>query len=121
MVAVGGIDFRIQISAITENCPSGYLFLCPVKDLQAGPSSFRWADCTAYWSFDPAGVQYLSLAEARQLGFPTIQFTITVKGFSWDASVYAGLRKFHEGKGFDPDSQDVARHLGEPLFNCRLK
>ncbi|KAJ7755486.1 hypothetical protein B0H16DRAFT_715739 [Mycena metata] len=35
---------------------------------------------------------------------------------SWDASVYAGLRKFHRAKGFDPDSQDVARHLGYPLY-----
>ncbi|KAJ7486380.1 hypothetical protein B0H11DRAFT_2015954 [Mycena galericulata] len=35
----------------------------------------------------------------------------------WDASVvYAGLRKFHTGKGFDPDSQDVARHLEQPLY-----
>ncbi|KAF7353337.1 hypothetical protein MSAN_01521900 [Mycena sanguinolenta] len=35
---------------------------------------------------------------------------------SWDNSVYEGLRRFHQGKGFDPDSQDLARHLGYPLF-----
>jgi hypothetical protein len=35
---------------------------------------------------------------------------------SWDADVYAALRQFHRAKGFDPDSQDVAQHLGYPLF-----
>ncbi|KAJ7230805.1 hypothetical protein C8J57DRAFT_1386955 [Mycena rebaudengoi] len=35
---------------------------------------------------------------------------------SWDASVYTGLHQFHRGKGFDPDSLDVARHLGYPLL-----
>jgi hypothetical protein len=39
-----------------------------------------------------------------------------VWGKSWDASVYTGLRQFHQAKGFDPDSQDVARHLGQPLY-----
>ncbi|KAJ6631226.1 hypothetical protein B0H10DRAFT_1938742 [Mycena sp. CBHHK59/15] len=34
-----------------------------------------------------------------------------------DGSVYAGLRQFYQGKGFDPYSQDtVARHLGYPLY-----
>ncbi|KAJ6556087.1 hypothetical protein B0H19DRAFT_1376970 [Mycena capillaripes] len=31
-------------------------------------------------------------------------------------AVYAGLRKFHEGKRLDPESQDLARHLGYPVF-----
>ncbi|KAJ6526102.1 hypothetical protein B0H19DRAFT_1275952 [Mycena capillaripes] len=34
----------------------------------------------------------------------------------WDSSVYAGLRQFHRGKGFEPDSQDVAQNLGYPLY-----
>jgi hypothetical protein len=96
--------------------PFGYLFLCPAKDLQTGPSSFRWPDCAAYWSLDPAGVERLTTEEAISLGFPSIELKIIVWGRSWDASVYAGLRQFHQGKGFDPVSQDVARHLGDPLF-----
>ncbi|KAJ7810728.1 hypothetical protein B0H13DRAFT_1927172 [Mycena leptocephala] len=32
------------------------------------------------------------------------------------ASVYAGLRQFHQGKGFDPDSLDLARRLGLPHY-----
>jgi hypothetical protein len=39
-----------------------------------------------------------------------------IRGQSWDPSVYAGLRKFHQAKDFDPESQDVARHLGHPLY-----
>ncbi|KAJ7111773.1 hypothetical protein C8R44DRAFT_882828 [Mycena epipterygia] len=39
----------------------------------------------------------------------------------WDASVYAGLRQFHRAKGFDPESQDVARLLGHPLFQISSK
>ncbi|KAJ7111774.1 hypothetical protein C8R44DRAFT_985271 [Mycena epipterygia] len=69
----------------------------------------------AYWSLDPSGVGRLSMAEATQLGFPWIQLTTGIYGASWDASVYAGLRQFHQAKGFDPESQDVARHL-----KCRL-
>ncbi|KAJ6555797.1 hypothetical protein B0H19DRAFT_1070961 [Mycena capillaripes] len=35
---------------------------------------------------------------------------------SWDTTVYAGIRQFHKAKGFDLDSQDVARSLGQPLY-----
>jgi hypothetical protein len=41
---------------------------------------------------------------------------MTIYGMSWDASIYTGLRQFHRAKGFDPDSQDVARHLGKPIY-----
>jgi hypothetical protein len=50
------------------------------------------------------------------MGFPSIQLSAEVIGKCWDANVYAGLRQFHQGKGFDPDGQHVARHLGDPLF-----
>ncbi|KAJ7340668.1 hypothetical protein DFH08DRAFT_704431, partial [Mycena albidolilacea] len=44
-----------------------------------------------------------------------------IRGRSWDASVYTGLRQFHQAKSFDPDSQDVARHLGHPLLELSNK
>ncbi|KAJ7912281.1 hypothetical protein B0H13DRAFT_1613775 [Mycena leptocephala] len=99
-----------------EHCPPGYLFVCPAKDLQIGPSSFRLSDCPAYWSLDPVGAERLSPEEADELGFPSIVFRTSISQFSWDANVYAALRQFHRAKGFDPDSQDVARHLGYPLY-----
>ncbi|KAJ6602944.1 hypothetical protein B0H10DRAFT_1887139, partial [Mycena sp. CBHHK59/15] len=45
-----------------------------------------------------------------------------IHGYSWDGSVYTGLRQFHQGKGFDPDSQEISRHLEYPLYqvSCEL-
>ncbi|KAJ6556265.1 hypothetical protein B0H19DRAFT_947689, partial [Mycena capillaripes] len=96
--------------------PTGYLFVCPPTDLQTGASSFRWPGCPAYWSLDPLGGKRLSTNEVTRLGFPSIEFKVGACRRSWDASVYDGLRQFHRAKGFDPDSQDVARHLGYPLY-----
>ncbi|KAJ7469406.1 hypothetical protein B0H11DRAFT_2196879 [Mycena galericulata] len=31
-------------------------------------------------------------------------------------TVYTGLREFHESRGFDPDSQDMAHHLGHLIY-----
>ncbi|KAJ6580626.1 hypothetical protein B0H19DRAFT_483050 [Mycena capillaripes] len=115
-VFVEYIVFKIIIPATTANIPKGFLFLCPRTHFQAGPLSFTWPDCPAYWSLDASGTERLSMDEAMRLGFPSLKFTTEIRGLSWDASVYAGLRQFHRGKGFDPDSQDVARHLGLPLF-----
>ncbi|KAJ6512457.1 hypothetical protein C8R45DRAFT_776158, partial [Mycena sanguinolenta] len=69
-----------------------------------------------YWSFDQSGAERLAPEDAANLAFPSFRLSTEVEENSWDASVYAGLRQFHEAKGFDPDSQDVARHLGHPLF-----
>ncbi|KAJ7022941.1 hypothetical protein C8F04DRAFT_921710, partial [Mycena alexandri] len=93
-----------------------YLFLCPGKDFRTGQTSLKLPNCPAYWSLDPLGAEHLSTEQATQLGFPSFQLTMEFAGASWDASVYTGLRQFHQAKGFDPESQDVARHLGEPLF-----
>ncbi|KAJ7681959.1 hypothetical protein DFH06DRAFT_1387969, partial [Mycena polygramma] len=97
--------------------PAGFLFLCPPDDFRTGASvSFCWPDCPAYWSLNPMGIGRLSTEEARELGFPELTFSTTICGRYWDASVYAGLRKFHQAKGFDPYSQDLARHLRCPLY-----
>lgn len=97
----------------------GYLFLCPLEDLQSGDVSgkrFRHPDLAAYWSLDPSGIERLSHWKANILGFPSLAFKMKIWGRSWDDSVYSGLRQFHRGKGFDPESQDVARHMGIPLY-----
>ncbi|KAF8214586.1 hypothetical protein K438DRAFT_882276 [Mycena galopus ATCC 62051] len=39
-----------------------------------------------------------------------------VGALCWDSNVYDGICQFHEAKGFDPYSQDVAIELGYPLF-----
>ncbi|KAJ6556139.1 hypothetical protein B0H19DRAFT_947877, partial [Mycena capillaripes] len=103
------------------NTPNGYLFVFPTKDLQIGPSSFSWPDYPAYWSLDPAGVTRLSKDEATVLGFPALEMTTTISAYSWDASVYVGLRKFHHAKGFEPYGPEVALHLGHRLYEVFSK
>ncbi|KAJ6555810.1 hypothetical protein B0H19DRAFT_136683 [Mycena capillaripes] len=115
-VLIESISFDIVISASEEEPPAGFLFLCPTDDFQTGPFSFWWPECPAYWSLDPFGVERLTAEEATELGFPSFRLNTNIFARSWDASVYAGLRQFHKAKGFDPDSQDVARYLGEPLY-----
>jgi hypothetical protein len=56
------------------------------------------------------------MEDATTLGFPSISLSTVISGRFWDAGVYAGLRQFHQAKGFDPDSQDVARYLHDPLW-----
>ncbi|KAJ7805348.1 hypothetical protein B0H14DRAFT_2611438 [Mycena olivaceomarginata] len=56
------------------------------------------------------------MEDATLLGLPSIQFIKEIEGSSWDASVYAGLHQFHQTKGFNPESQEVALHLGYPLY-----
>ncbi|KAJ6602064.1 hypothetical protein DFH09DRAFT_879640, partial [Mycena vulgaris] len=96
--------------------PSGYLFICPVAHLRSDPDRFQIPECAAYWSLDPSGLDRMSPEEGQQAGFPAVELKMLALGRRWEDSVYAGLHQFHAGKGFDPDSQEVARHLGYPLF-----
>ncbi|KAF8153460.1 hypothetical protein K438DRAFT_1943225 [Mycena galopus ATCC 62051] len=108
--------FKISISQTTQTPPQGYLFVCPVDSFQTGPRSCSWPKLPAYWSSDPCGVRRFSAEEAAGLGFPGIELTTGFWGNYWNASVYDGIRQFHQVKGFDPDSQDVARRLDHPLY-----
>ncbi|KAJ7035163.1 hypothetical protein C8F04DRAFT_1099284 [Mycena alexandri] len=115
-VMVDRIRFSVRVLPSVGTPPGGYLFLCPQNEFQTGSSSFKWPDWSAYWSLDPLGVERLTAKEATSLGFPSLLFTTTIAGRSWDASVYTGLRQFHTAKGFDPESQEIARHLGCPMY-----
>ncbi|KAF8145049.1 hypothetical protein K438DRAFT_1515598, partial [Mycena galopus ATCC 62051] len=100
---------------LSSDVPRAYLFVCPTESFRSGPSSFRAPEFPAFWSLDPAGMSPLTSAEATRLGFPRIILTTSLTGRLWNASVYAGLRQLHEAKGFNPDSRDIATHLGHPL------
>ncbi|KAJ7825674.1 hypothetical protein B0H14DRAFT_1284496 [Mycena olivaceomarginata] len=117
-VCVTGINFELQLlpNACNTDKPDGYLFVCPSEDFRVGPNLFWWPDCPAYWSLDPSGAARLSTEDAKILGFPIIHIETLLWGSSWDSSVYDGLRQFHRGKGFDPDSQEAAIHYGYPLY-----
>jgi hypothetical protein len=112
-VSIYGVDYCFKLFGPTDNLFFGYLFLCPLADLQVdAPTSFRIPAQPAYWSLDPSGVKRLSGKVAKTLGFPAIQVEMYAIVQSWDASVYDGIRKFHEAKGFDPYGQEVAIALG---------
>ncbi|KAF7374119.1 hypothetical protein MSAN_00293100 [Mycena sanguinolenta] len=118
-VLLHAIVFQLIVSATAANPPpNGYLFLCPPKDFKMGASwSVRWPECPAYWSLDSSGAEQLSAQDAANLGFPAVLMSSTLAGRSWDASVYAGLRQFHQAKGFDPDSDELVRHLDNGFFS----
>ncbi|KAF7376996.1 hypothetical protein MSAN_00117500 [Mycena sanguinolenta] len=115
-VVVDFIRFDLDILQTTGNLPEGFLFLCPQEDFRTGPSSFGWPPCVGYWSLSPSGVDRLNSEDASRLGFPSFRLTTTADGWYWDSSVYEGLCQFHKAKGFDPYSQDVARHLGVQIY-----
>ncbi|KAF7364404.1 hypothetical protein MSAN_01101100 [Mycena sanguinolenta] len=110
------VKFTLAISETTQNPPNGYLFVPSPKDFETSPISVRWPDRPAYWSLDPSGSIPLSPEEASRLGFPSITPITQVYASSWDESVYAGIRKFDESKGFVPESQELAKELGYPLY-----
>ncbi|KAF7337255.1 hypothetical protein MSAN_02278000 [Mycena sanguinolenta] len=120
-VCAGDIQFILRCSPNKRHInPEGYLFVCPARDLrtsnEAHANLYQWPACPAYWSLDPSGADCLSTEDAKILGFPTIHIETNVKGCSWDRSVYRGLRRFHEGKGHNPESREAARRLGYPLY-----
>ncbi|KAJ7633879.1 hypothetical protein DFH06DRAFT_1336956 [Mycena polygramma] len=85
-----------------------------ITDVENGWTS--WPKLTVYWFLDPSGVQRFSTEEASKLGFPPLEMGTSLDIDSSDSGLYAGLRKFHQPKGFDPYSQDLARDPGSPLY-----
>ncbi|KAJ7315710.1 hypothetical protein DFH08DRAFT_1039399 [Mycena albidolilacea] len=120
-VLVHCVFFMLEVPGTTEEPPAGFLFLCPQKDFNTGPSTYCWPDSLAYRSLNPSGLDRLTLEEATRFGFPTFQCIAQVVGHSWDTSVYEGLRKFHQAKGFDPDTQDLAWDMHCPLYRLVSK
>ncbi|KAJ7079673.1 hypothetical protein C8R44DRAFT_90946 [Mycena epipterygia] len=116
-VLVCSIHYRLTFSVTSENIPEGYLFLSPLRNFQSDNGTWiRHPEWPAYWSLNPSGSQRLTPEEAFRLGFPSLMLEVYVTGKSWHETVYAALNRFHTGKGFDVDSQDISRHLGHPLY-----
>ncbi|KAJ7076311.1 hypothetical protein C8R44DRAFT_826822 [Mycena epipterygia] len=112
------INYQLSFSSPSENLPDGYLFLCPLEDLRDDDGAWLAnPECPAYWSLDPSGSQRLSTEEASSLEFPSLNWKTYVQGCSWDEGLYLALSRFHTAKGFDPNSQELARHLEQPLYH----
>jgi hypothetical protein len=52
-----------------------------------------------------------------ELALPHVSCRARVAGVQWRKEIYDLIGKFHDAKGFDPISQDVAIELGYPLLN----
>ncbi|KAF8173018.1 hypothetical protein K438DRAFT_1512179, partial [Mycena galopus ATCC 62051] len=110
-----GIRCYLELLGPMHNLPPGYLFLCSLANFETEvPTCVRISEFPAYWSLDPSGAERLNTERARNFGFPDIELRTEALGMSWDLSVYPGIRHFHEAKGFDPYSQDVAIALKAP-------
>ncbi|KAJ6523009.1 hypothetical protein B0H19DRAFT_1277093 [Mycena capillaripes] len=96
--------YDLLISETTPLPSTGFLFLPPHTDL-----------------LSDSGIEFghpnVLATEATELGFPVVKSRLEAEGSCWDASIYKAIREFHQAKGFDADSQDVARHLEYPLFH----
>ncbi|KAJ7509072.1 hypothetical protein B0H11DRAFT_1362570 [Mycena galericulata] len=115
---VSRIDYLLTFPEHTsEALLEGHLFVCPSEELRSENGAFiARPECPAYWSLDPCGCERLSPEEASARGFPSFEWERELYLLTWDEPVYTGLRQFHAGKGFDPNTQDVARHFGCPLY-----
>ncbi|KAK6991873.1 hypothetical protein R3P38DRAFT_2803562 [Favolaschia claudopus] len=122
-----GLDFDVcsvvrRISVYATIHPSNpsideaELFLPPLSAfLTPNGTHVQYPTQQPYW-FDPMRQEPLSGEEAEDLGLPAIELRIVVQTVYLDKSTLEHLREFHRGKGFDPDSQDIAKHLGHPLY-----
>ncbi|KAJ7509110.1 hypothetical protein B0H11DRAFT_1363078 [Mycena galericulata] len=114
---VSSIRYKLTLSPTSQIYPVGFLFLSPLDHFKSEDGAFiKQPESPAYWSLEPSGRERLCAEEASALGFPAFELECTVLLRSWDERVYAGLSQFHADKGFDPYSQDIARHLGCPLY-----
>jgi hypothetical protein len=119
IVVVDGIEFTLRCLPNTYNTrePEGYLFVCPAEEFRLGPDSFQWPYRPAYWSLNPSGTFPLSTEDASMLGFPIIHIETCIYGYSClNDGIYDALRRFPQGKGLNPESQEPAINLGYPLY-----
>ncbi|KAJ7651294.1 hypothetical protein FB45DRAFT_34403 [Roridomyces roridus] len=119
---VDSVQVTFYMLNTAEHCAQDvsprYFFLCPLEDFSRTQNSFALPENLWFWSFDPSGNTRFTGKDAANHGFPPVKVDMEIWLHSWDASVYDALRKVHSAKGFDPDSQEVAIHLGYPL--CQL-
>ncbi|KAJ7607717.1 hypothetical protein FB45DRAFT_947568 [Roridomyces roridus] len=109
------IDVYMKKPGVEGSSP-GYFFMSPVEHFTRASNALGFPQDPWFWSFDPTGKDRLAAEDAAKQGFPEVKMRMRLRTLFWDASVYDALRKFHTARGFDPDSQEVAIHLGYPLY-----
>ncbi|KAJ7930758.1 hypothetical protein B0H13DRAFT_2264083 [Mycena leptocephala] len=115
------LDFTLR-GTFMADAPTDkvYLFLFPPQvDVMDGrlivtnpPDTEKY-----YWALNPAGLNRLTHETAEDIGLPTVEFSTTMWGHSWDEHDYDMVNEFHVAKGFDPYTQDAAITMGYPLID----
>ncbi|KAJ7137058.1 hypothetical protein C8R44DRAFT_365253 [Mycena epipterygia] len=121
---VNSVSYLCEFGLTTEGIPHGYLFLCPLHDLSTRTDHtlhLRYPDNVGFWSLDPLGFTRLSDQEAANLGLPSFKLRLRVVGHSWKSTSYSAIFQFHQGKGFSPNSPDVAQYLEYPLYQATFE
>ncbi|KAK7063383.1 hypothetical protein R3P38DRAFT_2756321 [Favolaschia claudopus] len=109
---VASVEAHIKCTYIARHSPEAYLFLPPQSAfLTSDRTRIQHPSSTPFWSRNPGGRERLSHEEAVALGLPTIEFEITVTHALLCDGVHEALRAFYTGKGFDPDSTQIAKQL----------
>ncbi|KAL0566066.1 hypothetical protein V5O48_015950 [Marasmius crinis-equi] len=85
------------------------------------PSDRYRTSALHYWSFDPTGRHPLSAETCNQLGLPT-ELSLWVyppHQDHWDNESYRRIHEYQLARGFDPTTNDFARHLGYPTYSVQ--
>ncbi|KAK7001908.1 hypothetical protein R3P38DRAFT_1775448 [Favolaschia claudopus] len=115
---VASVEAHIKRTYNACRCPDAYLFLPPQSAfLTSDRTRIQYPSLTPFWSRDPGGGERLSEEEAVYLGLPTIEIEIEVKHALLCDGVHEALCEFYQGKGFDPDSAQIAKQLNLPMMH----
>ncbi|KAF7332783.1 hypothetical protein MKEN_00162000 [Mycena kentingensis (nom. inval.)] len=110
---VGLRSVEVELFPVSLKMPHAFLFLAPPETVFLPGTVIQ---DVAYWSFHRDGSERLNAAEARARGLPTLTFNATIGTIAYPDSVYEEFRAIHKAMGFDPDSTEIADHLGYPIL-----
>ncbi|KAK6966768.1 hypothetical protein R3P38DRAFT_3152229 [Favolaschia claudopus] len=113
---VTGVNVHARIHPSKPSISEAILFIPPRSAfLTPDGTRLQYPAEQPYW-FDTWHQESLSADKAERLGLPVIELSIDFESVYLDKSTLELIRAFHQGKGFDPDSQNIAKHLGHPLY-----
>lgn len=104
---------RVNLKGFTGPIP--YLFLPPPEISSSRTRTIVSLPDLPYWSCHRLGTVTYTNATSG-LALPEVQVDFGASLSSFNPLHYHALRNFHTAKGFNPYSQDIARHLGLPLY-----
>ncbi|KAJ7863602.1 hypothetical protein B0H14DRAFT_2264546, partial [Mycena olivaceomarginata] len=67
-----------------------------------------------FWSFSPDGKERLKESEAEELGVPKVLLQTLVYGQSWSKQQYNLIHEVQLAKGFNPETNELAKYLDYP-------